>query len=647
MRRKIKESRWVWRGFLAGAIGCVPVGWGGVPGSGWGDGRGVGGNGVWGADAVPEEQGRAEGGRGAGWPAWSGDSLPEGGAAPGGDAAEPALRGGQPARLGLRPPLTVPLVLSGNFGELRKNHFHTGIDLKTGGVEGLPVLAATDGVVSRVKVSPVGYGHALYLRSPHGITTVYAHLQRFEGPLARWVLEEQYRLERFDIDLVPPDHIRFRAGDTLGWSGNSGGSGGPHLHFEVRETATERPVNPLFWDLPIVDRRPPELGGLWLLPLEGGQAGGRSGPFRLGPEAGETTALGRLRLALEALDRLDGAENVCGIYRLELDVDGVRWFVAQFDTLNFAVNRDLNGHALPDATGRVAGQTHRLHRLPGNRLPIYRPTDFLGTPIEVAPGTTRVLTLRAWDVHGNRAERTVRLVGSIGVEPGSVTAAAAPGAEPGSVPAARFRFGTPLAHTGPGGARLEGSATAFYEDTRVPFYPKEDRVWVVGTPDLLTREALYVDVPWPADAASGTGWVAWLLDSRGKRKESMPCTFHLRSKQLSFRTTYCGTFRLVQDAAPPSIGPLWLANGRKDAPLRLPGGELRWAVSDALSEVVSVEATLDGAWLMVHWDPKADRAFYRLSDQRHRPVVPAEITLTARDQAGNTATWRGTVVLGE
>ena len=204
---------------------------------------------------------------------------------------------------------------------------------------------------------------------------------------------------------------------------------------------------------------------------------------------------------------------------------------------------------------------------------------------------------------------------------------------------------------GPRGARLEASAVAFYDDTEVPFYPREERLWVVGTPDLLTRDALSVHVPLPSNAgtASRTGqrWVAWLVDARGKRKESFACTYHAATDQISFQTKYCGTYRLLQDTLPPTIRPLWLSNGRKDAPVQLPAGELRWEVADAGSEVVSVEATWNGAWLMLHWDPKFDRAFYRLSDARHAPGVPGKLTVTARDQAGNRATWTGTVVLGE
>ena len=121
-------------------------------------------------------------------------------------------------------PLDIPLVLSGNFGELRADHFHTGLDFKTQGKEGFPVLAATDGVIARVKISPFGYGKALYLSGPRGLTTVYAHLQRFAPAIDQWALDQQYSQERFELDAWPRQSFVFQQGDTIGWSGNSGGA---------------------------------------------------------------------------------------------------------------------------------------------------------------------------------------------------------------------------------------------------------------------------------------------------------------------------------------------------------------------------------------------------------------------------------------
>ena len=130
--------------------------------------------------------------------------------------------------------------------------------MKTQGREGLPVLASTDGVLARVKMSPWGYGNALYLEGPDGITTVYAHLQRFAPDVQAWAVARTYKGRSLGLDATPPASagLTFQAGDTLGWSGNSGGSGGPHLHFEVRDTPSQHPLNPLQGWVTKSDSRP-------------------------------------------------------------------------------------------------------------------------------------------------------------------------------------------------------------------------------------------------------------------------------------------------------------------------------------------------------------------------------------------------------
>ena len=144
------------------------------------------------------------------------------------------------------PPLEIPLYLSGTYGELRSNHFHAGLDFRTAGVVGQRVKATADGVVSRISVSPSGYGHALYVSHPGGLLTVYGHLNAFREDIARYCREEQYRLKQFAVDLTP-DSLQFpvKKGDLIGYSGNTGSSGGPHLHYEIRDHATDSPLNPL------------------------------------------------------------------------------------------------------------------------------------------------------------------------------------------------------------------------------------------------------------------------------------------------------------------------------------------------------------------------------------------------------------------
>jgi len=131
-------------------------------------------------------------------------------------------------------PLDIPLILSGSFGELRNNHFHSGLDIKTQQRSGIPIYAPADGYVSRVKVGHYGFGKALYIKHPNGYTTVYAHLQKFQGAIQHYVKDNQYKKESYEIELFPEASLlTVKKGDIIGYTGNSGSSGGPHLHYEV------------------------------------------------------------------------------------------------------------------------------------------------------------------------------------------------------------------------------------------------------------------------------------------------------------------------------------------------------------------------------------------------------------------------------
>ena len=150
-----------------------------------------------------------------------------------------------------RSPINIGLAVSGSFGEVRPNHFHSGIDFPVGQKEGLPVFAIADGFVSRIKVSPVGFGNALYIDHPNGFTSVYAHLKGYNDTITEYIHFNQYKVKKFEVDLFPANKKEFifvKKGQLIGYAGNSGSSGGPHLHFEIRNTNTERILNPSLFE---------------------------------------------------------------------------------------------------------------------------------------------------------------------------------------------------------------------------------------------------------------------------------------------------------------------------------------------------------------------------------------------------------------
>jgi murein DD-endopeptidase MepM/ murein hydrolase activator NlpD len=218
-------------------------------------------------------------------------------------------------------PLGVPLYLAGNFGELRSNHFHSGLDMKTQGREGLNVYAAADGYVSRIKISPWGYGKTIYIDHPNGYTTVYAHLQGFKGYIAKKVNIYQYQKESWEIDWYPADTLmRVKKGDIIALSGNTGGSGGPHLHFEIRETESEFPVNPLLFGFKIKDNIKPTIKSMAVFPLnDTSYVNGKNTVqrFQIVKENGtyvlkygsSINAYGEIGVGIETIDKLNDVSN--------------------------------------------------------------------------------------------------------------------------------------------------------------------------------------------------------------------------------------------------------------------------------------------------------------------------------------------------
>ena len=241
----------------------------------------------------------------------------------------------------LYPLKNVPL-LSGNFGELRATHLHTGLDFKTGGREGLPVICVKDGVVARVKVSATGYGNALYLEHEGGITTVYGHLSRFVPRITKVVRNIQYNKESFQVDENMSGYeLRFRAGDTIAYSGNSGSSGGPHLHFEVRDTKSERALNPLRF-LSVKDQTGPSVRGVYVYPIS--NEGVRNAARRVevkntgnrvfrGGKVG--VPAGMVGIGIQSDDYMKDSWNKLGVYDLSVSTNGQEVFKMTMNELSF------------------------------------------------------------------------------------------------------------------------------------------------------------------------------------------------------------------------------------------------------------------------------------------------------------------------
>src|SRR5665648_377510 len=280
-------------------------------------------------------------------------------------------------------PVKIPVFLAGNFAELRSNHFHAGIDIKTQGRTGISVYSAADGFISRISISPSGYGNALYIDHPNGTTTVYGHLSSFSSPVEDYIRKIQYEKEEFTINqFVPEGMFPVKKGEQIAKSGNSGSSGGPHLHFEIRRTKEEIILNPLLFHMPVKDKTKPTIQALMVYPVSddasvsGSHTSKRFETLQAGSAWKLKTAqtipvYGKIGFGLQTIDFFDGVPNKCGIYSLKLTVDDQLIYSFTMDDLVMEESKYINSHTDYAQAIRTGKRVYRTWVEPGNKLSIY------------------------------------------------------------------------------------------------------------------------------------------------------------------------------------------------------------------------------------------------------------------------------------
>ena len=285
---------------------------------------------------------------------------------------------------GFQSPLKIPILLSGNFGELRSNHLHSGLDFRTYGLPGLNVYATDDGFVSRIKIEPDGFGNAIYINHPNGYTSVYGHLLRFRKDIDSICNDRHYRENKFGIEIFfKPNELSVKKGEMIAFSGNAGGSMGPHLHFELRDKS-QTPVNiQHYFSFPIKDTIPPKIFNLWIYPLDSiSFVNHHSNPqcFQVVQTGGNAhlndnqpiPVKGKFFIGLETLDFMNSSINTLGIYAIELYMNNHLTYSQVIDKISFSENRSVNSLIDYGYYQKKSVRINRFYVQPNNKLPIYR-----------------------------------------------------------------------------------------------------------------------------------------------------------------------------------------------------------------------------------------------------------------------------------
>lgn len=310
-----------------------------------------------------------------------------------------------------RNPLDIPITLAGNFGELRPNHFHTGLDIKTNRQENLPVYAAAEGYISRISISHTGYGNCLHIAHPNGYTTVYAHLNDFNPEITAYISALQYEKKTWAIDVnIPANTLVVTKSQQIAWSGNTGGSVAPHLHFEVRNTFTEKVINPMFWNFSYEDNIAPTI---YSLAFYDDQSPYMQDPITKPVKKNESgyvlnepivkLPISRLRIGFDAVDKMNGSTNTLGVYKSKLYVNNALQLSITMDTIDFNTNRAINAFADYKSDKLLNTWYVQLFKLKNNPLDLYSFSNN-GGYIDLADGLPREITIVLADYYGNESQ---------------------------------------------------------------------------------------------------------------------------------------------------------------------------------------------------------------------------------------------------
>ncbi|MCB0457628.1 MAG: M23 family metallopeptidase [Flavobacteriaceae bacterium] len=529
-------------------------------------------------------------------------------------------------------PLDISMYLSGNFGELRSNHFHSGLDIKTQQKEGFPVYAAADGYVQRIKVSHYGYGKALYIQHPNGHSTVYAHLQKYAGNIQDYVKQNQYKKESYEIELFPEaTTLQVKKGDIIAYTGNSGSSGGPHLHFEIRDAAS-RPMNPLLFGIKIPDTTMPLINSVFAYPYsDDAHVDQSQNPVKLrlkrqkdGSYVAENiTAFGKIGFGISAYDQQNGASNKNGTYQIKTKYNGEPYFTVLFNKFSFDETRYLNRYIDYHYFETNKSRIQKLFRQSNNPLSVIVQEVNQGF-VQVEDGFASMYTMEVSDFNGNTVFITVPIEGKKEEikDPKHV------------VKTSDFIYADQATAITKGKFSIYIPSESLYEDTYLDIEAKGDTL--IFHEDVVP---IHKNITITVDASNYKGADLEKLYIGRINYKGLPYynSTNRKDTKLSTGIRTFGTYALALDTIPPIIE----AKNFKDGQWISKNNTLEIKIEDKETGVSSYRATLNGKFILTEYDYKKDVLVYDFEDQ---VTTESEnnLQVIVVDNVGNSATFEAT-----
>ncbi len=543
--------------------------------------------------------------------------------------------------------MDLPFNLAGSFGEPRPDHFHSGIDIKTNGAEGQPVFAVGDGYISRIRVSPYGYGRAIYITHTNGYTSVYGHLSRFNAALEKYVHQQHYLKKTSELDLYPASSLfPVKQKDTIAFSGNTGGSTAPHLHFEIRDSKTEIVLNPLdFYPKGFyVDTIPPQINKVkfyqfvnsFYMPYSGIEKpyiniepvinNGKlttSHPFHVK----NTTALGyRYCFSLEGFDKQDNSENKNGIYKIDVVKGKDTVFKYILNEIDFDKTRMCNAFVDYSEMMNDSGYFYNCYQLPNNTLPIY--TSGNNGFYNSLKDDSMQLQVFCYDYNENKTELTLTFVKDKNttniLQKNTDTIFTEPHSKHHTI------SNYTLDSISLGNIKFNFSPKTFYDQVQLSLgeaftlEPDEnyhtDVYYIYGSINLIPlQKAAKIEFTSPKKKNRNKGVIV-----RGDNKDNLHALKTTSDKTKFYaETRELGTFYLDFDTAKPIIQ-------LKD----IKDNKIQAKITDELSGIQSYNGYIDGQWVNFYYDAKNDLITYNF-DEYCKPG-DHNLKLVVSDAKGNT-----------
>ncbi len=534
-------------------------------------------------------------------------------------------------------PVRIPLLLSANFGELRIDHFHSGIDIKTQGVTGKEVVSAAGGYVYRITVSPGGFGKALYIKHPSGYSTVYGHLGKFNPEIEEFVEEKQYEKKSYSISLYPArEKFQVRQGDLIAYSGNSGSSGGPHLHYEIRRSENEKPVNPLLFKFGTGDNIDPVIEKLFIYPLTdhtsiNGKNGLRSLDVAGGhgnyyvPAEKEIIINGPAGFGIKAFDLLNDSYNRCAVYSIETVIDSMTIYKYTMDEFSFNESRYINSHIDYETYMHDKIYVERTYLLPNDRLKVYKNLVNRGI-FSFNDDKIHDIRITVTDVCNNKSTLAFHVVS----QPDNKL----PVAEKRDTNLVTMPYNRQNRFISEN-IRVNIPAGALYDTLRFSYSR------VGGSEDMLSSVHQVHNKFKPVHRAFS---VAIKPDTVIKGKESKMLIVQMGDNQkknplnslwsedyITAEATSFGNFYIGIDTLPPviSVNGLTSENDLSDMT------EMKIRITDELSGIKTYEPEIDGNWALFEYDQKNDMLIYRFDEKRIKRNSEHLLKLKVSDNKDN------------